>query len=73
MTRQQYDQIVDAFELGIKLKDREGNWADYMEEEPKSLILDMSASVLVENVGGVVSEKAGSFLLATPPTPEELN
>ena len=62
MTREQYDQIVDAFELAGKLNDREGNWEEYKEAEPRELILDMSASVLVDNLEWVApGVEAGSL------------
>ena len=53
MTRQEYDKIVDVFALMAPHieKSREDNWENYIEDEPKDLVVELSIRLGVSVLG----------------------
>ena len=73
MTRQEYDQIVGAFELGLNIDGRkEENWEYYKTVTPDDLLGELSFAYLKWSLEDFEEESAES-LRGKQPRPEELN
>lgn len=73
MTRQEYDQIVGAFELGMEMDGkREENWEFYKTVTPDDLLTELSFAYLKGTMENFEEYPAES-LRGKQPRPEELN
>jgi hypothetical protein len=78
MTRQEYDQIVGAFELGMEMDGkREENWEFYKTVTPDDLLTELSFAYLKGTLENFEESPAEEYpaenLRGKQPRPEELN